>query len=93
MMTTEVSLPFGWAVGAAATMMNELGNVRNQAWRNGDAVAGDGMFRSSIERSRETSASSRPLKLSRGVRAFIVVMTGGNQTRRERREAGKWMRE
>ena len=57
------------------------------------AVVGDGMFGSSIEISRETSASRRPLKLSRGVRAFIVVLTIGNQTRCERREAGKWMRE
>ena len=56
------------------------------------AVVGDGMFRNSIVISRETSASSRPLKLSRGVRASIVVLTGGNQTHRERREAGKWMR-
>ena len=93
MMTVEVSPPAVWAVGAAATTMNELGSVRNRAWRNGDAVVGDGMFGSSIERSREISASSRPLKLSREFRAFIVVMTAGNQTRRERREAGKWMRE
>lgn len=73
--------------------MNELGNVRNRAWRNGDAVVGDGMFGSSIERSREISASSRPLKLSREVRASIVVSTTGNQTRCKRREAGKWIRE
>ena len=51
------------------------------------------MFGNSIEISRETSASSRLPELSRGVRAFIVVLTIGNQTRCERREAGKWMRE
>jgi hypothetical protein len=93
MMTVKVSPPAVWAVGAAATTMNELGNVRNRAWRNGDAVVGDGMFGISIVISREISASSRPLKLSREVRASIVVMTVGNQTGREQREAGKWMRE
>ena len=32
------------------------------------------------------------MKRLTGVRAFIVVMTIGNQTRCERREVGKWMR-
>jgi len=41
------------AVGAAAATMNELGDVLNRAWRNGSRVVGDGMFRSSIEISRE----------------------------------------
>jgi hypothetical protein len=65
MMTVQVNLPVVWVVGAAAATMNELGNVRNRAWRNGYVVVGDGMFGSSIERSREILASSRPLKLSR----------------------------
>lgn len=38
--------------------MNELGNVRNGGERNGYAVVGDGMFRSSTEISRETSAAA-----------------------------------
>jgi len=47
------SVRLAWTVGAAAATMNELGNVRNRAWRNGDAVVGDGMVRSSNELSRE----------------------------------------
>jgi hypothetical protein len=48
------------------------------------------MFGSSIEISRETLAAPQTCDaLREGVRASIVVLTGGNQTRHERREVGK----
>lgn len=77
-------------VGEAARTVNERGNVLNRGERNGSSVAGDGMFRSSIEISREASAVPQTCDApGGGFRALIVVTTGGNQTRRERRGAGK----
>jgi hypothetical protein len=78
------------AVGEAARTVNKCGNVPNRGERNGSRVVGDGMFRSSIEISRETSAVPQTCDApGGGVRALVVVTTGGNQTRRERRGAGK----
>jgi hypothetical protein len=48
------------------------------------------MFGISIEISRETSAACRPvMRSAEESEPSIVVLTDGNQTRRERREAGK----
>ena len=76
-------------VGEAARTVTGNRNVLNRGERNGSRVVGDGMFRSSIEISRETSAACRPVMRELRSQSLHSSVDRREPNPRERREAGK----